>query len=992
MSGKIRGRNALLVLLLGLLVWGGSGVDIQAQTQLKNRDFLHLGDPEPYLNYGRTMYDAYPDVLTSRNQYDRLGNFLMRGYNMFRLDDVRPGFSEISRHRLYTQWFNSMIITTDTYRGWNYSLTVGDEIRTKLSDMTVKHPRWDGIRFDGAASDNQFTFMFTRGEQTASLPKFSTFESGRERSSVVAFGGHWQTELGDILELGATYYNQHMADSFNPDGSFLRGDTPYSILPPTFITVAIEDDSPEEQTQGARVYRVDMFVVGESLGQEVRFTTVQGVEGYEFRPDLKQPAVGGRRIPGEDGWQVAGDDRVLFEFQMPEYVLPGAEDYAANPDVPLQGITIKSVRFQAEVEGDYRIGVRQKHLFFDEKEYLKNIDKGYSPSADTERARERYVNPFTGLKGGDGGDDEEDDDAALLTPVEAAAAGYDVFRKWPVPPDPAVNPFQLYKWDQAPENIFYTVKRANGKNQSRGVVEFDYGIPTGQSIYGLDWKLKLKDMTVKGAFVTNPQHFIFPAGRNAGERSAKRTWAYYLTVDRQLGLSMQVGGEFFDFDPDFSGNYDSRRGGVPFFTDRARSGGNVSVMEEFRLMADNDDNDQFPDDSLPENPSSFLTDSGIYPGLDENGDLVPDSDQNFNGIPDWTEPLLFYDADPPEFVYGIDLNNNGVVDYRENDDHPDYPYRRDRRGVNLFVTRDGLGGLGKWVSLGGYRIKENAGGNKARALYLRWEYYKASPIFGAIRINDDIKLVEDEIRDDVYIWKDYPNDLRVPHPSIEGEDIRKIDLNSQLFAPPPDPLLMKNSLVNTLFLESRFSQILDFNIVNNVQYIRNSQRQDEFDDGSMQESDVRTIWTLVNKVDYTLRLGDSFKIRPMFKHLLFRETSDNHEKAIKEATGEKKAIRSTSVYTPILRTDYHFTPKFFIQLGFQGFPFWRYRFKDRVDEINDFKQWDLVVMMTNRSDYWGYSIASQFGYARTNRKFDDEAQGALSERNSRIFFDLVGGY
>ena len=994
MSGRIHVSNAIPALLLGLLIWGVSGVDIQAQTQMKNRDFLHLGDPEPYLNYGRTMFEPYPDVLTSRNQYDRLGNFLMRGYNMFRLDDVRPGFSQVSRHRLYAQWFNSMIITSDTYRGWNYSLTVGDEIRTKLSDMTVKHPRWDGIRIDGAASDNQFTLMFTRGEQTASLPKFSTFESGRERSSVVAFGGHWQTELGDILQLGATYYNQHMADSFNSDGSFLKGDTPYSILPPNFITVAIEDDSPEEELQGARVYRVDIFVVGESGADEVRITTAENAdrERWTIRPDLALAVEGGRRTVGEEGWQVVGNDRILFQFQMPEFVLPGAEDYAANPDVTLGGITIKSVRFQVDIEGDYRIGVRQKHLFFDQKAYNKNIDKGYSPIAESERSRERYVNPFTGLKGADGGDDETDDDAALLTPVEAAAEGYDVFRRWPVPPDPMVNPFQQYKWDQDADDIFYTVKRAKGRNRGRGVVEFDYGIPSGQAIYGLDWKLKLKDMTLKGELVTNPQHFIFPVGRNAGDRSSKRTWAYYLTLDRKLGPSLQLGGEIFDFDPDFSGNYDSRRGGIPFFTDRARSGGNVSVMEEFRLMADNDDNDQFPDDSLPESPSSFLTDAGIFPGRDENGDLVPDSDQNFNGIPDWKEPILFYDSNPPEFVYGIDLNNNGMVDYRENDDQPDYPYRRDRRGVHLFAAKDELGILGRWASLGAYRIKENAGGNEASAFYLRWEYYKASPIFGSIRINDDIKLVKDQIRDDVYIWKDYPFDVEVPHPRIDGDEIRQIDLNSQLFPPQVDPLRMKNSLVNTLFFESRFSQILDLNIVNNLQYVRNSQREDEFDDGSMQESDVRTIWTLVNKADYTLRLGDSFKLRPMFKHLLFRETSGNRERETEEITGEKMAYRSTSVYTPIMRADYHFTPKFFMQVGFQGFPFWRYRFKDRVNEENDFKQWDLVVMMTNRSDYWGYSIASQFGYARTNRKYDEEGQEALNERNSRIFFDLIGGY
>ena len=80
--------------------------------------------------------------------------------------------------------------------------------------------------------------------------------------------------------------------------------------------------------------------------------------------------------------------------------------------------------------------------------------------------------------------------------------------------------------------------------------------------------------------------------------------------------------------------------------------------------------------------------------MDENNDLIPDSDQNFNGIPDWTEPILFYDADPPDFIYGIDFNNNGVVDYRENDALPDYPYPRDPPGRSLGGYEEGLGALG----------------------------------------------------------------------------------------------------------------------------------------------------------------------------------------------------------------------------------------------------------------------------------------------------------
>jgi len=958
-----------------------------AQTQLRERDFLNLGEPEPYLNYGRKEYDPYPEVLTSRNQYDRLGNFLMRGFNVFQYDDVRPGLSQSDRSRFFFQWFNQMVITSDTYRGWDYSLTVGDVIRTKLSDLTLRNPRWDGVRMDLASSDNQATLMYSRGSKLTDTPRFSTFTEQSERSAVIHYGGHWQTSIGDILQLGFTYYNQHMADTYNSGGSFVKGDTPYAMLPPSSITVAIEDDSPEEIEDKAIVYGVDILVVGESRGEELRLSSSRDIPGYQYDRTLVQTPVGGRRISG--GREVAGDDRAMYEFKLPTYVLPADGDYSQDPEVPL-GLTLKSVRFQVEVEGDYSIGVRQKHLYFDQRVHDKNVDKEYLPG------NRRYVNPFTGLSGDD----------AMLTAEEAEAAGEDVFRVWPVPPAPELiqdNSFLFYKWEQwdDPESIFYIVERSEGKGQGRKIVEFDYGIPTGQALYGADFELELAGFTLNGEFATNPRNYIFPVGRNAGERSSERSKAYFLTGKKSLG-SVHVGAELFGLDPDYSGDYDSRRGGIAFFTDMVPPRYNTSKMQEFPLMEDNDDSDQFPDDYAEEEPSGENPDSGIFPGLDENGDLVPDSDQNFNGIPDWEEPVLFYDADPPEFIYGIDFNNNGVVDYRENDNLPDYPYRRGRKGWHVFTLKDDLGRLGKWLSLGGYRMKETVTGNEANALYARWEYYASSPILGQLRINDDIKLVQDEISDDVYIWRDYPKNAQVPHPLWEGRDLWSVNLNSQLFPPTPDPLMMRDSRVNTLFLESHYDRILDLNVINKIQWIRNSQADAISESPDDKIDDVVSTFTMVNKVDYTVRAGE-LRLRPMFKHLLYRRTS---KERVNSWSGEQEWSEALEyrILTPILRVDYHLTPKSSVQLGFQGFPFWRYSYKDLIasDRVDDdgvaladtksFKQWDLVFMMTNRSDYWGYNVANQIGYARTSKNFDDETQEARDERSSRVFFDIIIGY
>ena len=963
-------RTALLAFVgLGML-----GAEAEAQTFLRNRDFLNLGHPEPYLNYGRKEYDPYPSVINARNRYDRLGNYLSRGFNVFTWEFSRPGESNINtRTAQYLGWFANLVMLNDSYKGWNYRVTLGEDIRAKFSDLTFSDPRFFGILLDGASSDNKFTLMLSQGGDLLNAAKFSTFKATRETSPVLIFGGHWETKLGNVLRMGATYFNQHMANTADENGSFLKGDTPYSMLPPSFIEVIVEDDSPDEIGRPATVYDVDVVIIGESQGQRVRLTSIEGDPEYDSSLKMIDP-VGG----AEGGLTIAGGDQVVFRFQMPLFNLPDDAAYSADPNELAPGLTMKSVRFLADVEGDYRILVRQQHLYFNQRAHQKNVDKVAEGDDTYAPGGSRYVNPFTGLKA---------DDA--IKPLEdVLTENPDAFNQWPVVPNPGTTqaqPFLQYKWDLLdPTRVGYTVLRSDGSDSGRKVVEFDYGIPTGQALYGLDWDLSLKGLKVKGELVANPQYFLFPVGSNAGKRFGKQALGYFLTAEKEVG-PIEIGGEIFNLDPDYSGNYDSDRGGAAFFSDNCFV---CPQMQEMSVMTDNDDNDQWPDEMLNELPSAEKSDSGIFPGLDENNDLIPDSDQNFNGIPDWTEPILFYDADPPDFIYGIDFNNNGIVDYRENDALPDYPYPRDRQGVHLVATKKGLGRWGKWASVGYYTMQEPAGGGEAKAIYARYEHNFISPYLGKIRINEDIKQVQDDIRDDVYIWEDVGFSQRIPSPSphLKGPMIEARDLNSQIFPPDVDPLNMRNSLVNTLFISSAFRQFSNLNVINSVQWIRNSQAEAEFDDGTQQEAGVLSTFTMVNRLDYTINVGN-LNIRPMFKHLLLRE----HSSGLEDATGDG-SIRSFSIYAPIIRTRFDLTAKSNLQLGFQGFPFWRHTSLDRVDQRNDFKEWTLVLMMSNRSDHYGYNLASQFGFIKTSREYDDATRASDSFDNARLFFDIVAGF
>ena len=119
------------------------------------------------------------------------------------------------------------------------------------------------------------------------------------------------------------------------------------------------------------------------------------------------------------------------------------------------------------------------------------------------------------------------------------------------------------------------------------------------------------------------------------------------------------------------------------------------------------------------------------------------------------------------------------------------------------------------------------------------------------------------------------------------------------------------------FFESRYKQITGLNVINNVQLVRNSQREDEFDDGTMQDEDVLSLVTMVNKADYTIRIGE-LSIRPMFKHLLLRRHSKAEEAEETDGSGD---LESFSIYSPILRTKLTLTSKSDLQVAFQGFPF-----------------------------------------------------------------------
>ena len=921
---------------------GGSTSGLKLYTTTSSaplRPFLNRGAWPGYLNLGKQPYSPTTTSVRSSELYDRLGGHLFRGYPLLswretRSDQVGVQESGLLRENYFFDFFNNMMVASDSYRGWNLSLTVGDAIRTSLSPLTLRSPRWQGLRFDGESKNQGFTGLMTRG----AAQRFSSFDSPgkQDLSPVLAYGGHYFYRPSEVLTVGATLFNQHQVDVESRQGSFISGTQPYQIQVPKRISVWIQSDAPYGGSV-AGVYDVDIeLVVVAEDGSRTRLSSDETDPPEVYRPSLEPgPPVRGRQVG--DVYQAREDEVVEYVFELP------------------QGAQIVSAVFRADVAGDYRISVRQAHDFTDLA--AGTTEERHWPSAFPDFVVRGVVRPGHSQR------------SNLKYPFD--------FK--PLEDDPHT-----------------TVARASGRPglDRRRTVKFDYGIPSGKTLIGTDFKLTARELMAEGEIVYNSEEGHFPYSNDdrdvKGRKHSKGSWAYLFNARRPVslrGVRMEAGGEIFRMDPNYSGGYDSRRGGTVFFTDKGGSSGTEAFTQEFPLMEDNDDDDEYVDDSfndqgrfqffVPSGNYSGGRTGGVFPGLDADGDLSPDNDRDRNGVPDWTEPFLLFDSDPASFTYGIDFNNNGQPDFRENDDHPDYPIRKDQEGYHGFLTLLDLAPVGR-TSLGYYRMSEIAGAGEARALYARTESSWLHHSGLAVEFNDDVKLVEDDVRDNVYEW-------------VTGDTSSFANVYSVINPPPADPLVMRKSIVNTAFLKLSYRPSSAFGVRTDVLHFVNRQREigedteGGFDpdldetDVLVQEANTFSELSLISRAEYRV-----------FWHKLEFWTGLKY--GLQEGRrGRAWEKTSTRFFAPIFKTSYEIMDGINLQWGMSGFPLLPMRLTDNEDETRSYEERKMVLMLIGRSDnYEGSNVSISVGL-ELHRKDYEEAGRELDFDSYATFVEIVVG-
>lgn len=925
---------SIWVTLAGLWTAAPLAAQMQLRTEVERR-FLLNQNPVEYTNYAFTPYEPHPVFGWAVGRYDRLGQYLMQGRVSLAVDEQRPGLSRIDglpfrqMYEVAAQF--SLAVLRDSYLGSNYALLAlmanqrgrTEPVTTRFSPLTLNMTRFAGVRFDMHGPKNQGTLIYTRGAGARQRFSFFTMER-HERSPVILWGGHWQTTLGSALELGSTFVNQHIIDTQSRKGSVFRGDVPYDMAPPELITVRVVDDSPADPSSPAAAYDVAVVMRGTDADGVERAVTGDpdlATGSIEWIPSL-EPTVEGRRTNG--CWEARGEDeRIEFVFALP------------------QDFTPAEARFVAWVAGDYRIQVRQQHPHTYYDTYLKR-----------DRTK-THVWPSE----------------PRATAYEAASFSTGASLRYPID----------FKFPE--EEPAYTVVRADGepRDMTPQEVRFDYGLPTAQSLASVDLAFHYGGLEMDGELALNFQDYKFPV--REGERHVRDVAAYYLTAARQFKLRHQVrprlGAELYCIPADYSGNYDARRGGAIFFTGVPVSPPHTGITQEFDLFDDNDDRDQWPDEFPDDTGLSEVNDAGVYPGLDEDNDNIPDTDRNFNGVPDWDEPFLFFWGDPPEFLYDIDFNNNGLPDMTENDDQPDYPYPRDERGYHAFLQLPYLLPFVEQLGAGLYWSEQLSGGGESKAAYLRMEL-GLSPAWldsGAVRVLGDAKRVQDSIPNPTFIWKTSTDPWANQNviQELEHRTYRLIDV----VPPDPDPLLMRNSTVGTLYMAGDLRLGSGFRVGMRHKVLANHQHADSFADGTVQEERTMVRLNLSSRLEYRQPVGDRLDLYARAKHLYWGDRD------FPPGAGEH-----WTTFGPLFEARFAVTEKTALVAGQEGVPYLLpVRHLDFRDAAADSDRWTSVFMLRTFSNYAGWRIATEVGL---EIKQIDEAERSMENRT--FFVEMFFGW
>ncbi len=777
--------------------------------------------------------------------YDLFGKELLEGSEVYNYRE-RKAFNQngelvigwtgqLDSERFSAQ-LDRTILTEDAYRGRYNEFAIGDHMRLKPSTLfpnryILYKTEFDGFRWDISFAQERHLFTLINSrisnpvqltEGAANLAPTLGRRNGFnddagirhiENARLVGFRG--QGLLGDIFRVGFTYVNLHKEHPERIENP-LMGTVPNT--PPEVITVVFRDDSPEDNhAYETFINDKDRAVISDDDLQNVLEDKVRGGVGAAFKsmvvtvvtqqleeiPDLSEEELAGyeRSLLPEESQQIAvfideilpvnpqtdtvrdsvdGEWKIANGFNKMKYDL--VFDYH-----DIDPRTVKSVVFDMVVAGDYNISfigfsdANKAESDPEIQEWIKTEDGHIQmPYRDIIEAPGNY-----------GQSSEYVSNRANLVDNPSAWEGEGKPRKITYRYG-AARAAVLYGLDLEGTvgNVFVRAHYSiNGKykqyptipkdkigfSRLQPVIVTEEGEEqTGTSIDSAT-NLPIDSNGIPTYSETEGERFEALLGGDGtdetGDGELGRETAWFVQLKSRFG-KLYLEGAFYHIDPGYTTTYlnfgsNSDRD-QPYSLPRTQ----ISTAERnpwdatnYSLVEDDDDDDDWPDDD------DF---DGVLPRAD---------DRDQNGILDFQEDFLIFEADPPVFTDLIDLNNNGTIDSLEDDFEPEYEYGIDRDGYHLTAEYDLLDNLS--LQVGWLNESEISSRRKNDSKYLHVTYQRDIPDFGTVLFQNRFVRVQDDI-------PDYTITLRV------GE-LEEVQIT--------DELDYKNARINTTTLQFLYTAV-----------------------------------------------------------------------------------------------------------------------------------------------------------------------------------------
>ena len=924
-----------------------------------------VDQPRPYLRLQRPAYDNYalnhyenylnhtfPYRDIPKARVDPLGNHLMTGYDLYRWDEIRTGglkygssiFKQSGGTSLtWINVFDYVVAGKDGYGDWGYHLIVGDALPARFTPLTLSKVNFNGMRFDLATTYLKFTGVASRQERPKD--EISTYGDAFQAlahfadDSNLLMGTRAQADFG-ALHLGLNWVNQHVYQSTRSTGNSLKGRLKPDQPTMDWIIVRFRDDSPDDGVGGAAVQDLQLVI-----NDQARPDLVPQVISHVGEPPIQvgfvSQVTGGFTPLGYDLFTASSAATPYFnEFYYRNRDFPLFADYLARLDHEA-GVDVGKQANIPGLETLHTVESPQRMLQADgETQIVFLFDISREPDV-------RSV-AVEGLLG----NDYLVDVAMLYTKSETA---------------------NFYA-DRFSGTYYQTVRRARGNvrdltNLRR--VRFHVGENTGNFVYSADANLTLLDLEISAEYARSSVYSRYPAridGQAAFDKAPRfvdRGGAYFLNAVRRFGRG-RIGAEMFSINPDFQTemrtflHYESSLW-------LSHLDGMLNNTMYWQTVDDNDDGDRYPDikyGNAPGIPRDRVgTDlNGVFVNQDTDNDGAPDTNRNFNRLPDYEEPFLMFDVEPNSYVYGLDRNNNDEPDQREDDAEVDYPYEYDERGYHLF---------GQWhltpswsASAGRYDVEEIAGSGHNRSTYGLLSYRRQGE--GKLKrlfFESGLRQVQDDITDEIMVFDDDagPRDVRFggrgiaySRPVQEGFGL-PVHMVVEIL---PDQLFYRDSIVSDSYVQGRVVPWSSLEIVQKLRGRFNWQQGGKTH-GLFQRQRRVDFWTSASRIQYVGRWG-KLTVTPQYKLLLLRLVDRERDVRL------QSELRSI----PILRVEYPLLTRTRLRIGFQGMGPIPYRRRDDTSKRNSFEQRTAFVSLTNSSRYFGYELVTTMGFNADRIEYD----------------------